>query len=546
MNPATATIRTAAELHEFLVRNENFDFNPDHGRDAALYDGLKLLLDLPKGEFLKALRARKVSAAEYLRALMTTAEPLADMYREILAYCERANFLRSKGGAKVEWEVACADGTIGFDPDAFRLFNEIKTSLEPSFDLMWKTKNDLMDWLVREAFAPQAPPPSRYDWSSVDLFRVLASARARADSKTEQVFLGLDRRFLAQPGDAPAPADLRALLTKHPAYPAMLQAVVNAFEPSAVELIASKFIELPFWKFRWQIYEIWVVALSLSEFEQVGFRLTTHSGGGSLIELGSRARLATHANSPGAFIYQPTYRNRNDDDIRPDIVVSSDAGATPDQVGLIIECKQRISLTGGHVEDVRTRYEAGVDDLQGEVVIVNYDDAPAWSSAGANKTRLIGNVRPKSPGEQEFRSFLRTSRMAMSLRREAWFVDISKSMDAVLDNEFRQLIAERQGSLRVGSFQLYAFALEVEERQPSDLMGNVPMSSSRDDANWEGHGIASLCVKVRECLADETLNVYIVSDIADRIERELFAGRDTPQRVRFVAPPLGLVREMMA
>lgn len=546
MNQATATIRTAAELHDFLVRNENFDFNPDHGRDAALYNDLKLLLNLPKGEFLKALRERKVSAAEYLRALMKTAEPLAEMYKEILTYCERANFLRSKGGAKIEWEVACADGTIGFDPDVFRLFDEIKTSVEPSVDLMGKTKNDVMDWLAHKVFAPEGPPRSRYDWRSVDIFRVLASARARASGETERVFLGLDRLYLGKPGDAQVPAHLQARLTSHHEYPAMLQAVVDAFDPSAVELIASKFIELPFWKFRWQIYEIWVVALSLSEFEDVGFRLATHSGGGSLIELGSQAELATHADSPGTFIYQPNYRNRNEDDIRPDIVVCSAAGATPDQVGLIIECKQRISLTQGHVEDVRRKYEAGVSALQGEVVIVNYDDAPEWSNPGANMTRLIGNVRPKSPGEQEFRSFLRTSRMARSLRREAWFVDISKSMDAVLDNQFRQLLVERQGSLEAGSFQLYGFALRVEERQPSELMGDVPMSNLREDPHWEGHGIASLCVKVRECLSDETLNLYIVSDIADKIEHQLFAGKDTPPRIRFFAPPLEQVREWMA
>jgi hypothetical protein len=113
MIQATQTIRNAAELHNYLTANKNFDFNPDHGRDAALYKELKRSLDLPDGAFLTALRARNISAKQYLRALMAVAEPLAEMYKEILAYCARANFLRSKEGAKIEWEIASASEQIG-------------------------------------------------------------------------------------------------------------------------------------------------------------------------------------------------------------------------------------------------------------------------------------------------------------------------------------------------------------------------------------------------------------------------------------------------
>ncbi|MGA4338433.1 hypothetical protein ACI2TO_22540 [Ralstonia nicotianae] len=547
MNQATKTIRNAADLHNYLKANKNFDFNPDRGRDAALYKELKRSLDLPDGSFLTALRARNVSAKQYLRALMMAAEPLAEMYKEILAYCARANFLRSREGAKIEWEIASADEQIGFSPEAFRLFDEIKTSVEPSPELMFRTKNEIMNWLARDVFGPdhKGLPRKDLNWKGVEIFRILANARDRYGPDQAGIFRGLNNYYLGGTGERPS-AQLISRVTSHPDYPAKLSAVAKAFDPDAIELVASEFIELPFWKFRWQIYEIWVIAVSLSEFAQFGFQLAVNHDGRSLIELGREATLATHVGNSSTFIYQPTYRNRSDVDMRPDIVVSSVAQATPDDVRLIIECKQRISLEVQHVEDVRKKYEAGVDASIGEVVIVNYDDAPPWSNSDQSKTTLIGNVRPKLEGEKEFRRFLRTSRIAKSLRKEAWFVDISLSMRETLDDDFRRLLVARRDSLRSGSFELYGFAQEVEPRQPSDLQGVVGMSTSRDDSNWEGHGITQLCIKVRECLTDKSLRLFIVSDIASKIESQLSIGNDKPDRVRFIDPKQKRVLEVIA
>lgn len=546
MQRATATIRSAAELHNYLRANKNFDFNPDHGRDVALYKELKRSLDLPDGVFLNALCERNISAEEYLRALMAVAEPLAEMYREILAYCERANFLKSKGGAKIEWEIASADEQIGFSFEAFRLFDEIKANLEPpSYKLMWDTKNDLMTWLAHEVFAPghKGLLHKDLDWKGVEIFRILASARDRSGSDYAKIFHGLNNYYLNGTGKQPS-AQLKSCVTGHHDYPAKLSAVAKAFNPTIIESIASKFIELPFWKFRWQIYEIWVIAVSLSELEQFGFQLVANRDGISLIELGSQASLATHAETPTFFfIYQPTYRNRKDAEMRPDITISNLSEVTPDNVRLIIECKQRINLEVTHLDHVRDKYEAGIDASAGELIIVNYDEVPSWSSPSTTKTTLIGNVRPNSDGEKKFRQFLRTSRVAKSLRREAWFVDISISMRSTLDDDFRRLLAERRDFLEPDSFQLYAFAQKVETWNPSGLYGNVEMSDSPDDANWEEHGITSLCVEVRRCLSDTTLQLFIVSDIAAKIKNQL-SGEES-HRIRFIDPKQEGVLDMI-
>jgi hypothetical protein len=232
--------------------------------------------------------------------------------------------------------------------------------------------------------------------------------------------------------------------------------------------------------------------------------------------------------------------------MRPDIVVSALTEATSSDVRLIIECKQRINLEVPHLDEVRDKYEAGVDALVGEVIIVNYDEAPLWSNSGQCKTTLIGNMRPKSEGEKEFRRFLRTSRIAKSLRKEVWFVDISCSMRDTLDDDFRRLLAARKDSIEPGSFELYGFAREVEAREPSDLQGVVEMSNSRDDVNWEGQGISQLCNKVLEYLTDKSFKIFIVTDIASQIMSQLSAQSDMLHRVRLVDPKQEDVLGMIA
>lgn len=526
MSHTTATIETAADLHNYLKTKKNFDFNVDHGRDEALYRELKLSLKLPDGSFVKALRAHGVSAEAYLRALISVAEPLAKMYREIFKYCERANFLKSKEGAKIEWEIESDGKRIDLSFEAFRLFEEIKTNLEPpSRDLMRKTKNNLMDWLTEVISESnyKSHHSENLDWKCVEIFRILASARNRLGLDYSSIFKGLNNFYLNGNNIKPS-QQLISCVTNHKDYSDKLKLVTDVFSPkyTKIELIASKFIELPFWKFRWQVYEIWIIVVTLSEFERFGFQLVANPDRASLIELGREARLAERSGIPTfSLTYQPTYKNRKKEEIRPDIVIADLSKAYPENIGLIIECKQRINLEVEHLDQVRNKYEAGVETTAGELIIVNYDRVPSWSNPSPNKTTLIGNVRPSSDGEKKFRQFLRTSSVAKSWRREAWFVDVSRSMDSTLDNDFRHILTTRKNLLEPNSFQLYAFAWKVETREISDLSGNVEMSESPCDINSEEKGIIALCKQVRRSLSDTSLQLFIVSDIVAKIESQL-------------------------
>lgn len=536
MTSAAVPITTAVELHDHLTTNKNFDFQPDHGRDVALYGALKRALNLPPGEFKKALRAGNISAEAYLRALMSASEPLAKMYQEILTYCGKARFLRSKGGAQLAWDLESGGQQIGFSPEDFRLFEEIRTRVDPSVSAMRETKNEIMDWLAHEVFTPSHRLTSTdFDWSEVELFRTLAEARRQYGSQHPDLFGGLGRMYLNGSGGA-VPAHLKARVENHSDYPGKLAAAVRAFVPENLESIASKFISLPFWKFRWQVYEIWNVALALSELQQVGFELLDNSGGASLVELGRQATLATHAGAAASFIYQPTYRNRTGDEIRPDIAIVTGTQATPDEVQLIIECKQRSTLQVSHLDEVRHKYESGLNATDGELLIVNYDDAPSMTPPIARRTTLLGNLHPGSGAEKTLRSFLQASHVATLCRRETWFVDISMSMERVLNFDLRPRLSSRCQKFEPGLFEVYGFAQEIVPMKPSELHGSVAMSVSPEDPNWQLAVLNRLLDKVFECLRAGGRRLFIVSDLATEIDSLLCKSGNRPSRLIAIDP----------
>lgn len=191
MSNAVQVLKTASDLHRYLTEIKTFDFNPEHGRDTALYWQLKQILGLSDGKFIAALDDGSVSAEQYLCALLEIAEPLSVMYKEIIAYCGRANILRSKRGAQVEWETRAGDESIDFSDENFRVFEEVKLQVEPSLKLMFSVKNDLMSWLANDVFAPnhQVLPRHDYDWRGIEIFSILENGRDRLGSEDHIRFI---------------------------------------------------------------------------------------------------------------------------------------------------------------------------------------------------------------------------------------------------------------------------------------------------------------------------------------------------------------------
>ncbi len=62
------------------------------------------------------------------------------------------------------------------------------------------------------------------------------------------------------------------------------------------------------------------------------------------------------------------------------------------------------------------------------------------------------------------------------------------------------------------------------------------MSVSPNDPNWEVLGINRLCDKVREYLKEKNVRLFIVSDLASKINMQLSLGEDERDYVSFIDP----------
>lgn len=166
-------------------------------------------------------------------------------------------------------------------------------------------------------------------------------------------------------------------------------------------LTPEDILGLPFWRQRWQIYELWCLVTTLSLFESRGFELTRSPTGASLLELGRSAVIAERTSDPlGQLVYQPTYQRRTGQTVHPDIVVvrGAPAGIKPDDVAAIIECKQHKMpddvalklLKKRYFDGVAASYSDAVAD-EGELVLVNYDHVDF-----AHDYTLVDDFKPET------------------------------------------------------------------------------------------------------------------------------------------------------
>jgi hypothetical protein len=534
MNSALKRITRATELHRHLVELKNFEFKP-HGRDQALYRHIKTTLNLPDGEFLKALEACDVSAGAYMRALMQAAQPFSSMYRQVLRYCEKSETQRSKSGTQLEWSMKIDDEVVPFSLEHLRIYEEIESRAKPDFDRWFSVKNDVMEWLSKCALPDAAYGKTYpYNWDEVELFRILFEARERTAPASAFVFKGLTRVYFGPEHGRP-PADVRGQVDEHPKYHAMLALVRLTFGTTSIEKMASDFIDLPLWKFRWQVYELWVLSTVLQYFEPLGFGLQRSLNGNSLLELGIKTTVARHSPTQGSIVYQPTYAIADGREVKPDIVVTLNQDVSSGRVGLIIEAKQRAEMTQAHVDDVADRYSQAVSAPEGRVIIVNYDALGSCQSPIPDKVALLGEVLPGSAAEQEMLRHIALSAVVRQLRHEVWYVDVSVSMASFVDPQLRQQLRQREQF--AASCDVFAFASNVVAVEAEDLCASVSLSASPSDSEWEGYGIDMLgkhIAKQRSVTPDARF--FVLTDLANESREWGNLGELLGRDVRLLHP----------
>jgi hypothetical protein len=166
---------------------------------------------------------------------------------------------------------------------------------------------------------------------------------------------------------------------------------------SLVEEI-HEILNLPVWRYRWQLYQVWVGMFVLRQLEQYGIAPQVYAEDGRL-ELYEHhpAHLADINGCKKSIAFWAelqTLLSASTDgskSIRPDYSLSRIPETRPENTLLIVEAKQRKKMPPSDLESLIRRYEAGCPE--GHLLIVNYDAFPPVNREHPN-TEIISNFRP--------------------------------------------------------------------------------------------------------------------------------------------------------
>lgn len=393
-------IKECAEIHRELWYTENLGVAQGYGpspRDRELLVVLANKLGIPDEKFITSDESKKITAQKYLTAMLETMEPLSQMFQDIWIYCERTLIRTSKNALDIEWNFNINGELIAINFEAFRKYQKLlnKTLDKDKFNKLCNEfatacckYNDGKGYIRN---APMPPKPDDADPTSV------ASRIHDMCKHVKEEGLIHD----GYNGATDAIPYLSAIQNKNLWRQedfAELKSLVEEFY-SRIKL--EDILSLPFWKFRWQIYELWCLITTLQLFESRGFTLAQSSDGASLLELGQKVVVAERNSKPlGQIIYQPSYRRAAGQCVHPDIVVvqGHPDALTPNIVRAIIECKQHKMPENEKFLLLKKRYFDGVAEayndsigLNGQLVLLNYDKVDFTPSY-----TLLDNFQPQN------------------------------------------------------------------------------------------------------------------------------------------------------
>jgi hypothetical protein len=167
-------------------------------------------------------------------------------------------------------------------------------------------------------------------------------------------------------------------------------------QETAVEVF-RKVLDLPLWKYRWYVYEVWSAFRLLHVLKDFSPVLRVSAEGQLSLVRGSSTTLATFQDERGCAYALAAQRSTPVDypgreAICPDYRIDRESEAT---TLVLVECKQRALLVGQALATNMVVYEAGCPDTVLNV-FVNYD-APGHAEAPPPRTRLIELFRPGEP-----------------------------------------------------------------------------------------------------------------------------------------------------
>lgn len=220
-------------------------------------------------------------------------------------------------------------------------------------------------------------------------------------------------------------------------------------------------IDLPFWRHRWHIYEIWgtiITLQGLKEYRPV-LRIKNNMLPFDAYNPAIIADLKTKDYKKACVSMQVTtpYKTPTRTAIKPDLRVCFSHEFVPNNSAVIVEFKQRLKMTKQHVLDVATAYNNGSPKAKG-VIILNYDNFNEEVKLPGG-CKILSDVHPSNKAAlDEFKNaLLNASQRALllpKLENIAILLDVSASMRGHYRKESISLL---HNLIRNNGMQVFAF-----------------------------------------------------------------------------------------
>lgn len=255
-----------------------------------------------------------------------------------------------------------------------------------------------------------------------------------------------------------------------------------------IELL-FEFLNLPMWKYRWFLYEVWCSLKAVEALNDYNPCLIVKDNMLKIDEGKRWSKLANFESDMGtvslfcqAYIETKVIKDRKA--IMPDLIISKKGGSINPEIIILIEFKQRISYSSNSLIKLINDYAQGSPNSVLNL-FVNYDTFPEMSSEkiiSPKKTLLLSQVNPDYPGminqfKTSITDALRYSNIHPSIPIfDALLLDISSSMKgAYYQNNSYKILSNI--TIEVADVQIFYFNEDLIE--PNDIPSEYLTSFSQ-------------------------------------------------------------------
>jgi hypothetical protein len=446
-------VHSSVELYKLLSK-EYLHLRSGDGRDDALIRQLATRLGLdPNKTIPKQLEANKVSLEEFIQELFVLTEPFSKMYSEIFALIQSQNVQASANSSiRMRFCFEKATKKLEFDLKHFREWLKIYQKFQGEFFVKLWTQEDInklyqpigelqkilgegSDSGINTHYPCPLPDPALYgtnaNWKPVKLLRN-AMEQLRQAQTQEKVIVNTEvisiLREKQNVEDRKDPDQTESKVNLTDIWPGLFRLLLQLEKTSTVtpsaamdslgkisatmndvtstrvkgNLLIQKFVELlrlPFWKYRWRLYEVWTLFKLIECLNEYDCKLEDKNGKIELEE--NKASVVAHFTDSNLVTYSVwTQLKTNVADplkrkhIMPDIRVCKLDASLPENSFLVLECKQRKQMKTRELKELVKDYLAGAENSE-LVLFVNYDEFPIISKFP--KTVLISKLHPTNP-----------------------------------------------------------------------------------------------------------------------------------------------------